>query len=95
MTNTYYKEKSAMEDNSNIPSFDPEFIERMKKKREIRICEKPLLTVIEAAAYTGIGIKKLTALSNAPGCKFVLFMGNARMFIRQKLVDYLESNHSI
>ena len=95
MTNTYYKEKSAMEDNSNIPSFDPEFIERMKKKREIRICEKPLLTVIEAAAYTGIGTKRLIALSNVPGCKFVLYMGNTRMIIRKKLVDFLESKSSI
>ena len=84
-----------MEDNSNIPSFDPAFIERMNKKREIRICEKPLLTVFEAAAYTGIGTKRLIALSNVPGCKFVLYMGNARMFIRKKLVDFLESNRSI
>ena len=84
-----------MENNSIMTSPDPAFIERMSKKHEIRICDKRLLTLVEAAAYTGIGMKKLKDLSNAPGCKFVLFLGNTRMFIRDKLVDFLESKHSI
>ena len=84
-----------MESTEFEPSFDPSFINQMKMKHEIRICDKPILTITEAAVYTGIGTKKLKALSNAPGCKFVLFLGNTRMFIREKLVDYLESKHSI
>ena len=61
------------------------------KEFDVRISEKPTLTVYEAAAYTGIGIVKLEKLSNAPGCDYVVFLGSQRLFIRTKLEKFLES----
>ena len=62
---------------------------------DVRICEKPTLSVYEAAAYTGIGIQKLVRMSDAPGCDFVLFVGTKRMFKRKKLEEFLESHFSV
>lgn len=62
---------------------------------DVRISEKALLTVNEAAAYTGIGICKLRQISDAPNCDFVLFVGNRRTFKRKLLEEYLLSQYSI
>ena len=53
----------------------------------VRISEKPTLSLLEAAAYTGIGIQRLIRLSDAPNCDFVLFAGRKRMFKRIRLSD--------
>ena len=66
-----------------------------ERKFDVRISEKPTLSVYEAAAYTGIGIQKLIKMSEVPGCDFVLFVGNKRMFKRKKLEEYLDSNFSV
>ncbi len=65
------------------------------RKFDVRISEKPILSVYEAAAYTGIGIQKLVRISDEPTCNFVLFVGTKRVFKRKKLEEYLESNYSI
>ena len=56
---------------------------------------KPLLTLREAAALTGIGINRLRELSSRPRCPFVLFVGNKRMFKRDKLLQFLMDSYSI
>lgn len=62
---------------------------RIKKmKKEIPLWEKAILTLEEAAAYTGIGMQKLRDLSSDERCEFVLWNGSKRMFKRQKLVAY-------
>jgi excisionase family DNA binding protein len=66
-----------------------------RKKREVRICEKPTITLYEAAAYTGIGVNKLRRLANKPGTNFVFVVGTKRMFKRKQFEEYLESQHSI
>lgn len=68
-------------------------VEKMKK--EIPLWEKAILTLEEAAAYTGIGMQKLRDLSSDERCDFVLWNGSKRMFKRQKLVAYLEKAFSI
>lgn len=62
---------------------------------EIRICEKPFLTLKEAAVYTGLGINKLRELSNENNCDFVLFVGTKRLLKRERLLEFLNSLYSI
>ncbi len=64
-------------------------------KKETPIWEKVLLTLEEAACYTGIGINKLREMSNAANCDFVLWNGSRRMFKRVKLEEYLRTAFSI
>ena len=62
---------------------------------DVRLSEKPTLSIYEAAAYTGIGIQKLVKMAEVPGCDFVLYVGSKRMFKRKKLEEYLESRYSV
>lgn len=64
-------------------------------QQELDISKKVLLTLEEAARYTGIGINKLREISNAENCGFVLWNGTKRMIKREKLERYLESAYSI
>lgn len=66
-----------------------------KAKAEVPISEKCLLTLEEAAAYTGIGICKLREMSNDERCDFVLWNGTKRMLKKDKLKAYLEAAYSI
>lgn len=61
----------------------------------IPVYQKSLLTLEEAAEYTGIGVNKLRSISNEEGCTFVLWNGTKRMFKRKKLDAYLEEAYSI
>ena len=65
------------------------------KEFDVRISEKPTLSVFEAAAYTGIGTQKLVNMAENPSCRFVLYVGQRRMFKRKLLEEYLESNYSV
>lgn len=64
-------------------------------KTDVEISKKCLLTLEEAAQYTGLGMQKLRNLSNNENCGFVLWNGSKRMFKREKLVSYLNSLYSI
>ena len=73
----------------------PETSAPKRYKAEVPISEKCLLTLEEAAAYTGIGICKLREMSNDERCGFVLWNGTKRMLKRDKLKAYLETAYSI
>lgn len=62
---------------------------------EIPLESKPLLTLKEAAIYTGIGINKLRDMSNERNCDYVLFVGRKRMFKRVALLRFLEQSYSV
>ena len=64
-------------------------------KREIPFWEKAMLTLEEAAAYSGIGMQKLRDLSADERCEFVLWNGGKRLFKRKKLEAYLDKAYSI
>ncbi len=64
-------------------------------KKSLPVGEKYLLTLEEAALYTGIGMQKLRDLSNCDNCKFVLWNGSKRMFKRLKLEEYLNTVFSL
>lgn len=66
-----------------------------KNNIEVPISEKCLLTLDEAAAYTGIGVCKLREMCNDERCTFVLWNGSKRMLKRNKLAAYLENAYSI
>lgn len=67
----------------------------MIMNNEVDIKDKVLLTLEEAAAYTGVGINKLRKLSNNEHCKFVIFIGTKRMLKREALKEYLFKQYSI
>ena len=62
---------------------------------DVPIWEKCLLTLPEAAAYTGIGMCRLREMSNEPGCDYVIWIGGKRMFKRTKLEEHLNKSLSV
>lgn len=66
-----------------------------KKKRKTPVWEKPLLTVDEANAYSGIGRNKLLELTERRGCKFVVWNGRTRIIKREKLDEFIDQAYSI
>lgn len=68
----------------------------MIKKREPRIFEKQILSLQEAAVYSGVGQHKIRELIKRPDCNFVLRDENGRPFIRRtKFETYLMSREAI
>lgn len=63
--------------------------------QKIPVSQKVLLTLEEAASYTGIGVNKLRELSNMDNCDFVLWNGSKRLLKREKLDAYLSKTYSI
>ena len=64
-------------------------------RTEIPLWHKTLLTLEEAADYTGVGIKKLRELSNNSNCRFVVWNGSKRLLKRKILEDFLNTAYSI
>ena len=61
----------------------------------IPIGEKANLSLEEAAAYYGIGINKLRALTDTDRCPFVLGVGSKRLIKRKSFEKYLEGLYSV
>ncbi|WP_442855762.1 excisionase [Butyrivibrio sp. XPD2002] len=80
-------EISSMEAQSNNTKF--------VKINEIRVSERPTLTIEEAAALYNIGENKLRELTDAEECKFVLFVGRKRLIKRKQFDEYIGRSFSI
>ena len=65
------------------------------KEHEVPIWERSLLTINEAADYTGIGINKLRSLANKRNSNLIIWVGSKKMFKRKKLDEYLDNAVSI
>lgn len=63
--------------------------------QRVPIEQRVLLTLEEAASYSGIGINKLRELTNREDCDFVLWNGSRRLLKREKLITYLNTAYSI
>ena len=63
--------------------------------KQVLLKDKPFMTLTEAAAFTGVGQHKLAEMSDDPDCEFVFWIGRKRMFMRDKLVEYLSKAYSI
>lgn len=61
----------------------------------IPIWHKTLLTLEEAAAYSGIGTGKLQELSNDENCSFVVWNGRKRLLKRKELDEFIRVAYSI
>ena len=61
----------------------------------VPVWERTMITLEEAAAYTGIGIKKLRQMTDNPDCEFVIWVGSRRMIKRRKMDEYLENSYSV
>lgn len=59
------------------------------QSRNKPIWKKKCLTIEEAAAYSGIGVKKIRQLTNVKKCPFVLSLGRQIYIVREKLEDYM------
>lgn len=71
------------------------FTKLMEQNRRTRIADKKVITIYEAAAYTGIGRNRLAKLEKTKDCNFIIYKGSKRLYVREKFVDYLEKHHSI
>ena len=70
-------------------------MENSNNKYDVRLSEKRLLTLEEAASLFGIGIHKLRSLTNDDHCPFVLWNGSKRLIKRIPFEEYLYKQFSI
>ena len=68
---------------------------RNKYKYDIPIYHRPVLSVEEATAYSGIGRSKLYEMTEKEDCPFVIWVGTGRVIKRKSFVEYLEKQYSI
>ena len=66
-----------------------------QRKREVPIWERSLLTIEEAADYTGIGVNRLRMLAESSNSNLVIWIGSRRMFKRKRLEEYLDEASSV
>lgn len=62
---------------------------------KVPIWEKVTLTVDEAAAYSGVGTKKIRQLTDNEKCPFVLWNGTKRLIKREAFVEFIKQQYSI
>ena len=65
------------------------------ENNSIPVWEKAVLSLREAAEYSGIGINRLRELASSDDCKFVLRVGNRRLFKRKLFEEFLNQSQSI
>lgn len=66
-------------------------VEHDRKVKEVPIHQKVALTINEAAAYSNIGINKISDLLKQPNCPFVLYVGNKKLVKRSEFERFLSS----
>lgn len=66
-----------------------------KQKEDIPFWEKKVLTVQEAAAYTGIGITKIRQLIMRENLPFTVTNGVQVCIIKDQFVKYLDKQYRI
>ena len=92
--NTLFEKQNIVEVSNNTGN--DLAVEQMRRKRnEVPLWHKTLLTLEEAAEYTGLGLQKLRDISDHDECKFVLWNGRKRLFLIVILEEYLEKVFSL
>ena len=61
----------------------------------IPIPQKLALTISEAAAYSNIGVNKISSMLRVPNCPFVLYVGTKRLVKREEFEKYIHENNII
>lgn len=60
------------------------------KKAQIPFWEKALLTLEEAAAYSGIGLNRLRKVLDEPECTMVFYVQSRRLIKRKQLDEWID-----
>ena len=72
----------------------PEILEYRKaieeRKLDLPIWERKVITCEEAAAYSGIGIKRLRKMGLTKGCNFSISNGTQILINREKFDKYMD-----
>lgn len=67
-----------------------------KEKISVPVWEKINLTIEEAAAYSNIGINKISDLLNEPGCTFVFYVGKGKRLVKRKEFEkYIQKSSGV
>lgn len=61
----------------------------------VPICEKLVLSIKEAAAYSNIGINKIENMLRQPDCPFVLYVGTKKLVKREAFEAYINQKLAI
>lgn len=72
-----------------------ELVDLAARVYDVPIWHKTTLTLEEAAAYSGIGIKKLKEITSSEDCDFVLWVGSRRLIKRAGLEKHIANSYSI
>ena len=67
----------------------------MNTVKDVRIAEKELLTIDEAACLFNIGENKLREITEPTDCSFVLYVGRKRLIKKRQFLNYLKFEYSI
>lgn len=62
--------------------------------KKVKLKDKPLLTILEAAEYFGIGKNKIYDLTNKKE-DLILWVGSKRLVKKDLLLEYLMKEYSI
>lgn len=65
------------------------------EKYDVRLCERPTLTVEEAAFLYNIGENKIRELTDEDSCPYVLFVGRKRLIKRKQFDEFIGKAYSI
>ena len=63
--------------------------------QEVPIHEKLLLTIMEAAMYSNIGINRIDSMLREEGCPFVLFVGSKKLVKRREFEAYIAERFAV
>lgn len=77
----------------------PEILEYRKaieeRKLDLPLWERKVLTCDEAAAYSGIGIRRLRKMALAKGCPFAIANGTQILIAREKFDAYMDKAEKV
>lgn len=62
---------------------------------DIPLWNKPIMSVAEAAMYTGLSANKIYEMTSDEKCPFVIWVGSRRVIKRKSFEKYLERQYSI
>ena len=63
-----------------------------KVQAVVPIPQKVTLTVPEAAAYSSIGVNKISQMLRQPNCPFVLYVGTKKLVKREAFEEYIRKS---
>lgn len=66
-----------------------------ERKNDLPLWERKVLTCDEAAAYSGIGIRRLRKMALGKGCPFAIANGTQILIAREKFDAYMDKAEKV